>query len=387
MRATAGALIVFLCLGCATTQVVVKKVTGQNPPDGIRYSLPRPFLLVTPNSNGDGGFKAEVIYLPDDNQTYAIDASTKRGKYKLNVAVKDGLLSKVAWAQTDSSIAAEGIRASGEILKSELGRVKAEEDERRKESKAAQEEAAKARQALEQDLAAKELDVKLAEAEVVSADAANDHDKTTNSLAALRTAQLKLDQAVLRRDAAKTSLDEYDKKAGVAEGTFNEPTTPGSPSPGRAQFWGPVLYAIVDDGTTVSLKAMKWNPSATQISFDTAATPKPVPPKMEAPKLKDTNPRSFSWPKGDDAYKMTVELTGPITSVRTAQRQMYRKQGDGSLSLIPDNLFNPTVGQDKTILKITLPKPLDPGSYQLVVPFIWGDNQDGSVTFEIDVSR
>ena len=90
----------FLWSACASTQLTVRKVEdGAKEPNGVRYSLPKPFLLVTPSPSGDGSLKVDVIYLPDTSNTYAIDGRTKRGKYELSVNVKDGLLSKVAWSQ------------------------------------------------------------------------------------------------------------------------------------------------------------------------------------------------------------------------------------------------------------------------------------------------
>jgi hypothetical protein len=89
-------------------------------PVGLRYSLPKPFLLVTPNAKGDGAFTAEVIYLPDENATYAIDASTRRGKYSLDVQVKDGLLAKVAWTAANAAVAAESAPVAGELVKAQL---------------------------------------------------------------------------------------------------------------------------------------------------------------------------------------------------------------------------------------------------------------------------
>ena len=121
-----------ITVGCASTSVVVKKVTATSAPDGVRYSLPKPFLLVTPNTSGDGGFAAEVIYLADEGNTYAVQGKTKRGKYKLDVTVANSLLSKLAFVRTDAAVAAETVRASGEVVKSDLTRRQTEQDEREK---------------------------------------------------------------------------------------------------------------------------------------------------------------------------------------------------------------------------------------------------------------
>jgi hypothetical protein len=129
----AAVLATILPLGvsaCATTEMIVKKVplptaADRTPvgPNGIRYSLPKPFLLVEPSAAGDGSFTVETIYLPDECNTYAIDARTKRGKFNLTVAVKEGLLSKVVWSEKDAELLAESVKSGGEVLKAELERA------------------------------------------------------------------------------------------------------------------------------------------------------------------------------------------------------------------------------------------------------------------------
>ena len=131
-------LLTGLASGCASTQLTVRKVSAEGKePNGIRYSLPKPFLLITPGASGDGSLKVEVIYLPDTSNTYAIDGRTKRGKYQLTVNVKDGLLSKVAWSQKDAALVAESVRVAVEIAKGELER---QNDEAREPEQAAADE-------------------------------------------------------------------------------------------------------------------------------------------------------------------------------------------------------------------------------------------------------
>src|SRR5260221_8073926 len=115
---------------CSTPRLTVSKVQGSPEPKGIRYSLPKPFLLVTPNPSGDGSLTVEVIYLPDESNTYAIDGSTRRGKYELTVNVKDGLLSKIVWSQKDAELLAQSISAGGDLVKAELDRKSAEKKEK-----------------------------------------------------------------------------------------------------------------------------------------------------------------------------------------------------------------------------------------------------------------
>jgi len=168
MRALHTCVVAFTSLlllsACASTQLTVRKVQdGSQEPNGVRYSLPKPFLLVTPSPSGDGSLKVDVVYLPDSGNTYAIDGRTKRGKYELSVNVKDGLLSKVAWSQKDAALAAESIRVATEVAKGQLERQQDEEKERAKQSgderKAADEEIQKLQAELdERELALQLLD-------------------------------------------------------------------------------------------------------------------------------------------------------------------------------------------------------------------------------------
>src|SRR4051794_34889735 len=73
------------------------------PPDdkservvGIRYSLPAPFIKSS--LQPDGAPHDDVIYLPDPDCTYAIDASSFAGAYTAKIEVADGLLTKIQWA-------------------------------------------------------------------------------------------------------------------------------------------------------------------------------------------------------------------------------------------------------------------------------------------------
>src|SRR6476620_11300074 len=151
-------LLTGLASGCASTRLTVRKVSAVGKePNGIRYSLPKPFLLITPGASGDGSLKVEVIYLPDTSNTYAIDGRTKRGKYELTVNVKDGLLSKVAWSQKDAALVAESVRVASEVAKGELERQQDEEKERAKQAEDERKAADAEIEKLQADLDEKEL--------------------------------------------------------------------------------------------------------------------------------------------------------------------------------------------------------------------------------------
>ena len=105
--------------GCASTSLRVQKVSGaKTPVQGVRYSLPTPFLVMKPSPSGDGTFTVELVYLPNEEQTYAISGSTRRGKYSLEVETKEGLLKRVTWnAEGTTQSGADSIKTASELAK------------------------------------------------------------------------------------------------------------------------------------------------------------------------------------------------------------------------------------------------------------------------------
>jgi len=284
LRALAFAILL-LSSACASTQLTVRKVEdgAKEEPNGIRYSLPKPFLLVTPSPSGDGSLKVDVIYLPDTSNTYAIDGRTKRGKYELSVNVKDGLLSKVAWSQKDAALAAESIRVATEVAKGEVERQQDEEKERAKQAEDERKAADAEIEKLQADLDEKELALQLATLEVQSAQAAVDQgDQSAAARTALRKAQLARDQARVARDFAQAQLAKARARLEAPTSGFEEATRRGLPNPNQSLFWSPVLYEIVDDGKMVRLKAVEWRTGQAgaeilrQIQLRTNAVPKVI---------------------------------------------------------------------------------------------------------------
>jgi len=395
MRLPITAMCVLVTAGCASTSVVVTKVTADNPAaEGLRYSLPKPFLLIQPNTNGDGGFTTEVLYLADESNTYAVQGKTNRGKYKLDMNVANGLLSKLQFARTDAAGSAEGIRVSGEVLKAELERRRTEEKARDDKSKTEQEAAKKELETLQKDVDAKDLDVALAEEEVKTAQAAlkDQNGNTEANRAALRTAELKVAQQKLKLEASRKAFS--DRAAAAPAGIFNEPTSGAGPAPAqpattpRSKFWGPMLFAIVDDGKTASLKAVEWftgEASSWQVPLETAAAPKTESPKPAAPALKDKSERSFTWPTAATTFQMPdLELTSAIKAVDTGQRQLFRKVPSG-LEALPGPPFNVQLRTGGTSLVVMFTSRLAVGTYQILLPVRFGADGSTSITLDIDV--
>jgi hypothetical protein len=388
-------LSVALAAGCATTNVKVAKVTPLSSPDGIRYSLPQPFLLVTPNPSGDGGFEAKVVYLPDESQTYAIDANTRRGKYTLDVSVAEGLLSKIAWKREDASVTAEAIRASGEVTKAELARS---QDQQKKEDEKAEAERKEARtklQSLEDELKKKQLDVQLAEAEVAAAQAAFDEASATSDRsalqAALRASQLKLAQERLRAAAAQSAVDAAQTRVSTLAGAMNDPSTGGVAKPSvaareRARFWGPVLYRIIDDpkAGTVRLVAVRWDGGLAQLPLETAAPPKPTPVPAAGPQLTNTAPIALTFPAGANEFELQLKFDKALLAVDTNQSLLFPTDPPGPV--VPKALNLSLKSDDSTVVIVKLLR-VPAGSYDLQLRFSYGDNKtSGSVAVPLRVA-
>lgn len=149
--------------GCIS-KIEVQKADDTTP--GIRYFLPQPFLQVTPRT--DGGVDVEVVYLPDAENEYAVEAKSIIGNFTIDVnRSAEGFLETVNFNGDSTGVAKQLIASAGNVIAAEVE---------------AKTEKAKA-QAVEAKEAAKKESVALEEAEN-----------------ALREAELNLEIAVRKRE-------------------------------------------------------------------------------------------------------------------------------------------------------------------------------------------
>jgi hypothetical protein len=106
------ALAALVVTGCSTV-VTARPVTSTSTPAGVRYSLPKPVLHVTPSA--DGSVSVDVLFLPDPAKTYAIDSFTFLAAHSLDVMVSKGLLQKVGAISDTTVVAADLVRAAGTV--------------------------------------------------------------------------------------------------------------------------------------------------------------------------------------------------------------------------------------------------------------------------------
>jgi hypothetical protein len=102
-----------LTMGCTTLRVSKVEYaadgTEVDPQPGVRYSLPKPALKVTPRA--DGTIDVEVVHLPDRDRTYAIRASSWAAKHKLEIGVARGLLQKIAWSPDATAVTTQAVES------------------------------------------------------------------------------------------------------------------------------------------------------------------------------------------------------------------------------------------------------------------------------------
>jgi hypothetical protein len=94
--------------GCAHLNVT--RVDDKSTAEGIRYYLPKPFVVVTPRA--DGTVALDVIYLPDKDHEYAIEPSSTLSAYTFQISRDEkGLLTAVEY-KADTSIVGQQLAAS-----------------------------------------------------------------------------------------------------------------------------------------------------------------------------------------------------------------------------------------------------------------------------------
>jgi len=185
-------LLTVLLAGCASVTVTKLSPNSDNISiQGQRFSLPRPYIQVTPND--DGTVEATIIYLPDPERTYAIDSSSYLATDTLDVTIETGQIKIITWTGDSSGVVSEAIKSSAnvasEILKAEETKKAAEKSKLDDASKAVDDA---------------QLEFDLAESKLALLKAA----ATPNApnTAAIQDAEIALKAARIKLDAAKKKL-------------------------------------------------------------------------------------------------------------------------------------------------------------------------------------
>ncbi|MDC8757055.1 hypothetical protein [Janthinobacterium fluminis] len=108
---------VALCLSACVSVLRSDKATPASA--GIRYFLPQPFILVTPNL--DGTLVVEKVYLPDPDNEYVVAARSVLGSYTLNVGRNEkGFLESVSFNADSSGFGKQLVQTAANVRAAEI---------------------------------------------------------------------------------------------------------------------------------------------------------------------------------------------------------------------------------------------------------------------------
>lgn len=186
--------------------------------EGLRYSLPAPFLIVTPQS--DGTLRTSIELLPDPNRTYVLRTRSMISSYTLDVQLENQMLRSVSLNANAA--------ATAEQLAESAGNVAAHRIDARQ---AAAGQAETARTTAATALREAELNLEIAEATL-------DELQNSAGVAAdvLLQARLEVREATVRRDAALRTVNSTPNALASAN-------APGSD--GALMAAGPMIFRIV----------------------------------------------------------------------------------------------------------------------------------------------
>lgn len=197
-------LILSGCTCLTVTKVSPNSDTLAIEGEGQRFSLPRPYIQVTPNA--DGSISADIIYLPDPEHSYVVESFSFLASDALEVSTEGGIIKTINWTGDSSAVVADAVASGGSaasgILQAEQTKKaeqKAKEDTARKAVDDAQ---------LEFDLAQSTLAFRTASEPLGS-------DKIKEATLALQAAALKLSAAQAAFDRIRgtaTSNKQFRKK-------------------------------------------------------------------------------------------------------------------------------------------------------------------------------
>ncbi len=127
-------VLALILTGC--TQMSVQKVERGRVAKGIVYSLPKPMLKVNPLPNGT--MQAEFVFIPDPENTYAIDTDSYFASHVFKADVNsNGFLTQVIWSPDSAQVLKDAIdkAATTAVSTAKLYEDARKDDETEKETK------------------------------------------------------------------------------------------------------------------------------------------------------------------------------------------------------------------------------------------------------------
>lgn len=338
--------------GC--TCLTVKKVAPESPTPGVRYSLPKPFVQVTPQP--DGSVTADIVFLPDADNTYAVDGQSFLSTHTLKVSTANGLLTKLTWNADSSAVVAQGVQSAEAVAQQHqdaLNKAAADTKSKIADAQKAVDDAQLAVDTAQTDLA------------IVLGNGGSG-DAILKAKIALNEAQLKLAAAKARLAKLKGTEPDGSAKESSGDQPSRQPETAKKAGslPGETQVLGPILYAVnerVDKNNRplVILQATGGRPdlpNELQPSYPTVPLP-----KSEA-KEPDFFPKGVEGihPDKDGNMQLLIVSSGPVSSIQTNLSKLEGPKKD----LPPISIETPTT------IRVDL-RGYDAGDYNLQLWFTY----------------
>ena len=106
--------VILILSGCAC--ITVTKLSPNSDTSAIkgqRFSLPRPYIQVTPKE--DGSISADILYLPDPERTYAVNSFSVFANDTLEISTEGGIVKTINWTGDSSAVVADAIASAGTV--------------------------------------------------------------------------------------------------------------------------------------------------------------------------------------------------------------------------------------------------------------------------------
>jgi hypothetical protein len=279
-------LVLFGTLTACADLIVTPVNTGTNGNDGtvkgVRYYLPKPFIVFAPQA--DGTVTANVVYMPDKSHEYAIDTKATMSSYGFQASTDPvGLLTAVQYNTDTTAVASQASASVGAGVAQVMNYQAARSVAVQTQVNTAQANVISAQSAYSAALAALHSDTQTnitTPNTVTPAALAADASTVAQKQAALQVAQAALQaaqsnpQAVAGTAAAGTPIATTPAAPGTA---FGAQTWGAGLSLSLPEQFGPVWFAVNDTGPLVSLSAVRVVPGATPTPAP--ADEKPIDPQ------------------------------------------------------------------------------------------------------------
>ncbi len=341
------ALLAALALsGCATYVKSIPDAKGSGP--GIRYSLPAPFLMVTPKP--DGSLEVTTVNLPDPDATYTLETKSLVSSYALDVQIEHQMLKSISMNPKSDLVAAATVDSLGAYRKAQI------------EAREKAEDAAKKQDADDQKaLADATLAVELADDKVAQ-------------LTALGAAADKTLDAKLAASEAKIKLKALERAQDSARGRMTSADAPDSSRAGAGPVAaGAMLFRIVPEGKGVKLVAVR-GPSLFATSTAT----------MLSIGFTPSGPVSFSA-DANGVRKAELTYSRPLSAIINPILRDENNPGVALSKLKTDINFLKGVASPKVTIILDPATPI--GRYGLTLDMVAGNGTTTTQALEIVVVK